>query len=169
MAAGVIIVLSLRGNSRDLTALSIAVAVIFGAVTSLQNAHMHRRTYTIQLLAAFSTAETLSASDARMARMIATRRTIDGNIDEETDCHVINLLDYYEFICCAARRRHIDAATVLQLRGSAMRSAYLVCSPYLAARRENFGSDLYMGYESFLVSNGLLPKAPFKSVQVDEN
>jgi hypothetical protein len=160
IAAAIVIALSLGGNSRDLTALSVAVAVMFGAVTSVQNAHMHRRTNTIQLLSAFSTTDALSASDARMARLIASRQTVDGDVDEETDCHIINLLDYYEFICCAAERRHIDPATVILLRGSSMRSAYLVCVPYLAARRERFGTKLYMGYDRFSRHMVSCPSAP---------
>jgi hypothetical protein len=155
--SGAIVALSLLGRDKDLTALSIAVAVLFGTVTSLQNAHMHRRAHTIKLLTAFSTAETLSASDYRMARIIASGRRIDDDVDAETDMHVINLLDYYEFICCAALHRHIDPAIVVELRGSAMRAAYAACSPYLAARRDRISKGLYSGYHKFLAEHDLLP------------
>jgi len=162
VAAGTITMLSLLADDRDLTALSVAVAVVFGMVNSLQNAYMHRRAHTINLLTAFSTAETLATSDARMARIISSGRIIDDDVDEETDCHVINLLDYYEFICCAAQRRHIDPSTVVELRGSAMRAAYRACAPYLAARRQRLGSGLYGGLRSFLAQHDLLPTPPQK-------
>lgn len=162
VAAGMITTLSLLGDDRDLTALSVAVAVVFGMVTSLQNAQMHRRAHTITLLTAFSTAETLAASDARMARIISLGQVIDDAVDEETDRHVINLLDYYEFICCAAQHRHIDPSTVVELRGSAMRAAYKACAPYLAARRQRLGSGLYDGLRSFLTQHDLLPTSSQK-------
>lgn len=150
VAALVIILAALRADERNLTAMSVAVAIVFGAVTSVQNARMQRRDHTIALLSAFSTAEPLAASDAQVARLLATEEFVDGTIDAEVDHHLIHVLDYYEFICGAALRRHIDAATVVALRGGAMAVTYDACQPYIRDRRGRFGPALYASFETFV-------------------
>ena len=156
ICAATIIFFSLRADDRDLTALSVAVAVVFGAVTSLQNAQMQRRDHTLSLLSAFSTADALAASDAQVSRLVARGVTVGGDLDEDDDCHVTHVLDYYEFICRSAQRKQIDALTVVALRGLAMAATYRVCQRYINDRRAIYGVDLYRAFESFVLDYRLV-------------
>ena len=160
LVALAIIGVSLQGDERNLTAISIAVAVVFGAITSVQNARMQRRDHTITLLSAFSTADVLSESDARIARVFAVHSSISGSVDAEIDLHLIRVLDYYEFICGAALRRHIDADMVTALRGHAMQIAYQACLPYIEERRQRYGPELYRAFETFVTQEVGNPAAP---------
>lgn len=150
------------GDSLDLTALSIAVATGFGAISSFQSAQMQRRQHTIDLLAAFQTADTLAASDAHVASLMRRTAHIDDDIDPEDDRYLINLLDYYEFISLSARNGHVDPATVVLLRGPAMVALWRCSSRYVTARRARYGPGLYAATEAFVTGAmaHLLPSEP---------
>lgn len=134
----------------DLTALSIAVAVLFGAVSSYQNSSLQRRQHTVSVLASFSTAETLAASDAVVARLLANGTPITDSIPAEQDRHLINLLDFYEFVSRLSLVGALDTKLVLALRGSTIDRTWRLAQPYITARRTATGAVLYDAMEEFV-------------------
>lgn len=131
------------------TMVSVMVAVVFGIVSVRQNKKMQRRELTVQMLGNFSLNEILAVSDNRMAMLIKNNTRLDGTtIDDQTDGHVINMLDYYEFLCVSCQQKVLDVETVIYIRGGAMSRAYDVCEQYIKDRRKALAHpDLYASFE----------------------
>ncbi|GIG92996.1 DUF4760 domain-containing protein [Plantactinospora endophytica] len=129
------------------TAASILVAVVFGAVTVLQQRQSQRRQYTVGLITAFQSADPLSRADIWMAGRISTRRQVGADLAEDDERHVIPLLDYYEFLAVLAVRGLVDVPLLLNLRGGTMTRCFELCRGYIADRRVRAGAEVYQALE----------------------
>lgn len=136
------------GIAELLTASSVFVAVILGVVGFVENRRAQRRSYTVSLVSNFMLSGQLARSDFQMTRLINTGTRLDGHtIDDETDAHVINLLDYYEFLATAHADGALDPDVILHVRGGPMSRAYDVCEQYIEDRRTSLGApNLYRNY-----------------------
>jgi len=136
-----------------LTVLSLIVAIVFGIIGYRQNQISQKKSHTVNLLENFSTNETLAASDFKMTRLINGDRKLDGyEIDDETDGHVINLLDYYEFLTTSYVHGVVNRDVLLHVRGGAMSRAYFVCEKYIEDRRKMLNApNLYKNYENLVM------------------
>lgn len=137
-------------SESELTAISIAIALVFGLITALQNALGDRRRTTVELLGAFSTADALAASDATVARRLATGEPIGAEVDAEFDRSLIHILDYYEYLCRAARSGAVDRTMLKNLRGPSVALLFDQAQDYVADRRAKFGPELYCMTEWFV-------------------
>ncbi|MBF9131002.1 hypothetical protein I0C86_18845 [Plantactinospora sp. S1510] len=129
------------------TAASILVAVVFGAVTVLQQRQSQRRQHTVGLMTAFQSAEGLSTADVWMAGRITSGRAVDADLPPEDERHVIPLLDYYEFLAVLAVRGLVDVPLLLNLRGGTMTRCFDLCREYIEDRRVRAGAEVYQALE----------------------
>ncbi|MFC6021101.1 hypothetical protein ACFP2T_33625 [Plantactinospora solaniradicis] len=129
------------------TAASILVAVVFGAVTVLQQRQSQRRQHTVGLMTAFQSAERLSTADVWMAGRITSGRTVDADLAPDDERHVIPLLDYYEFLAVLAVRGLVDVPLLLNLRGGTMTRCFDLCRGYIEDRRIRAGAEVYQALE----------------------
>ena len=136
-----------------LTFLSVLVAIIFGVIGFLQNRSAQKKSYTVSLLENFSTNETLAASGFIMTKLIKDNRKLDGDkIDENTDQHVINLLNYYEFLATSYVHGALNREILLHVRGGSMSRAFFVCEKYIEDRRKMLDApNLYINYQNLVM------------------
>ncbi|MGH3905484.1 MAG: DUF4760 domain-containing protein [Pseudonocardiaceae bacterium] len=148
LATAVFIFLRASGDINE-TAASVLVAVVFGVVTFRQQRQAQRRQHTVGLITAFQTAQTLSAADVWMASRISSERKVDVDIAESDECHVIAILDYYEFLAVLALRGIVDTTLLISLRGGTMTRCFHLCHAYIEDRRVRVGAELYESLEIF--------------------
>ncbi|MFY1693759.1 DUF4760 domain-containing protein [Plantactinospora sp. WMMB782] len=129
------------------TAASILVAVVFGAMTVLQQRQSQRRQYTVGLITAFQSAETLSQADVWMARRISAHQPVGADLTDDDEQHVLPLLDYYEFLAVLAVRGLVDVPLLLNLRGGTMTRCFELCRGYVQDRRVLTGNEIYQALE----------------------
>ncbi|AVT32104.1 hypothetical protein C6361_24515 [Plantactinospora sp. BC1] len=129
------------------TAASILVAVVFGAMTVLQQRQSQRRQYTVGLITAFQSAETLSQADVWMARRISAHQPVGADLTGDDEQRVLPLLDYYEFLAVLAVRGMVDVPLLLNLRGGTMTRCFELCRGYVADRRTLAGREIYQALE----------------------
>lgn len=139
-----------RISEQELTAASIGIALVFGMITAMQNALGDRRRTTVELLGSFSTSDALAASDAAIARHLAGGHAIDADVDREFDACLIHVLDYYEYLCRAARSGAIDRRMLKDLRGPSVTLLFERSRDYIESRRRTFGDRLYCMTEWFV-------------------
>lgn len=135
-----------------LTALSIFVAVGLGVWGFIDNRRSRRRANTVEFVGNFMLNDRIGESDFAMTRLINGKSTVNGTeIDDETDKHVIILLDYYEFLATAYAQGALDENVILHVRGGPMSRAFAVCEQYIADRRESLDApNLYRNLENLV-------------------
>lgn len=139
-----------RVSESELMAISIGIAIVFGLVSAMQNEFGERRRMTVELLGAFSTADSLAGSDTAVARFLAKDSAIGADVDAEFDRHLIQVMDYYEFLCRSAHSGAIDRRMLRALRGGAIAVLYGRSQGYISARRQMYGQGLYSMIEWFV-------------------
>lgn len=138
---------------RDLTLASIIIGIVLASVGYLQAQSQTLTNRTLDLISNISLDETLSASDFRMARWIKQGARFGGDVDEEVDRHIINLLDYYEFLGVAWEQGAVHEATLMIVRCGPMVRAWDVNERYIEDRRRTLGApNLYRRYETLVVA-----------------
>lgn len=135
------------GGEINETAASILIAVVFGAVTVLQQRQSQRRQYTVGLITAFQSADPLSQADVWMARRISAHRPVGADLTDDDEEHVLPLLDYYEFLAVLAVRGLVDVPLLLNLRGGTMTRCFELCRGYVEDRRVLAGGEVYQALE----------------------
>jgi len=149
------------GGDVDETAASILIAVVFGVVTVFQQRQAQRRQHTVALLTAFQSADQLAAADVWMASRISNHHEVTADIPEPDECHVITMLDYYEFLAVLALRGMVDTPLLVRLRGGTMQRCFDLCRTYVEDRRLRTGSDIYRCLEDFASGvRALSPRPP---------
>ncbi len=139
---------------RDLTTLEpTELSLIFGFgagfAVFVQRSAVERRSHTIDLLKALSDSQVLAPCDTWMAERIAADESVDADgLDDTERAKVVNLLDYYEFLCVLAADEILDKKVLRTLRGSAMTAAFRLCEDYIEQRRLATGNGaLYANLE----------------------
>lgn len=135
------------------------ISLIFGSITfilgiNLGGRHLKRQN-TVHVLTQIFSTEALSAANAKLAQInLDVQRgnyTLDGNVPEEIDKHIIVMLDFYEFISHGAIYGTLSAKTIKYQRGGTMRTTFQACEKYITERRELLERpNLYHSYEVFI-------------------
>lgn len=135
----------------DTTAISILVGFLGGFAAFVERAKTEERFYTVSLLQSISTSETLAGSDSWMAERLHERSDLtEEHLDDQGRFHLVNLLDYYEFLAVLDRKGVVDGSLVRSLRGPAMSAAFRAAEPYINSRRQRTGNEmLYARLERF--------------------
>ncbi|MEL7547690.1 MAG: hypothetical protein AAGJ84_13635 [Pseudomonadota bacterium] len=133
---------------RDLTLVSLVAGIVLATLGYQQSSAQTLTNRTLNLLAMISESEIISESDYQMARWIAAGERFDGDVDRDTDRHIINLLDYYEFLGVAWERGAVQRDTLLMVRCGPMVRAFEVNQQYIRDRRMSLNApNLYARYE----------------------
>ncbi len=133
---------------RDLTLVSLVVGIVLASVGYLQTNTQALTNRTLDLLSNISLNENIAESDLRMARWIKAGERFTGEVDVEKDRHIINLLDYYEFVGVAWEQGAVHEETLMVARCGPMIRAYEVNRQYIADRRRTLGApNLYRRLE----------------------
>ena len=154
VALGFLVVWVQSWTPLDSTALSLILGFGAGFAVFVQRSAVERRQHTIDLLKTLSDSQVLAPASAWMAERIAAGETVVvTDLDDEERAKVVNLLDYYQFLCVLAEEEIVDRKVLLDLRGGSMRSALRLCDGYIRQRREDTGNrDLYVAMERLLRS-----------------
>jgi hypothetical protein len=148
------------GGDVNETAASILIAVVFGVVTVLQQRQAQKRQHTVGLITAFQSADHLAAADVWMASRISNHREVTGDIPEADECHVITILDYYEFLAVLAVRGVVDTPLLVRLRGGTMQRCFDLCRSYIEDRRLRTGPEIYRCLEDLTAAVRALSPRP---------
>ncbi|HEX2191481.1 MAG TPA: DUF4760 domain-containing protein [Longimicrobiaceae bacterium] len=136
-------------------AVSIVVSVLI-AVWSVLATHRKDRSvqqiaHTANILANLSTSERLAESSYQLTRLINAGATVSmSGIDPATEAHVVDVLDYYEFLCDLYENGIVNRGTVREIRGQLMKRTWTICEPYIMETRELQGRRVYSGLERFV-------------------
>jgi hypothetical protein len=134
-----------------LTTCSILIALLTWHISHRRDRRAKRVEYTAEVISALSTSERLAESSFIVTKLIngGARLSMD-NIDRETEAHVVDILDYYEFLCDLYAKDVVDRKTIVQLRGRLMRRTWQVCAPYIRATGKRQEREIYSGFKQFV-------------------
>ena len=134
-----------------LTSISILIALLTWFFTHLSSQKNQKISHTAQIIANLSTCERLAESSFQLTRLInrSTKITF-SEIDEGTERYVVDILDYYEYLCDLYERGVLDRQTILTLRGKLMKKTYEACSDYIQGTRDAQKRKVYSGFERFV-------------------
>ncbi len=134
-----------------LTACSILFALITWYISHSHDRAAKRVEYTAEVISALSTSDRLAASSFSVTKLVNGGIKVSmENIDDETEAHVVDILDYYEFVCDLYAKDVVDRDTIVQLRGRLMRRTWQVCEPYIEATGKRQDRTIYNGFKHFV-------------------
>lgn len=134
-----------------LTAISIFVALVTWLVSHRSDIKAQRVAYTANVLSALSTNDRLAESSFQVTKLInGGARVSMRDLDPGIEAHVVDILDYYEFLCDLYIKRVVDRRTILQLRGRLMRRTWNVCETYIRETGDLQNRKVYDGFEQFV-------------------
>jgi len=136
-----------------LTSLSILLALITWLITFLRDRKIRKMNLTALTVANISTNERLAEANFQMAILINENKKIDvENLDITVERHIIDLLDYYEYLCELFHCNILDKNTVIHIRGGAILKTYKLCDDYIfAIRKKQNRPQLYSQFEQFAI------------------
>ncbi|MEW5926568.1 MAG: DUF4760 domain-containing protein [Gemmatimonadota bacterium] len=130
---------------------SVALGVITLVATHRKDRYIQQVAHTAGILANLSTSERLAESSFQVTRLINSGATVSmSGIDPVTESHVVDILDYYEFLCDLYRNGVVNRATIEEIRGQLMKRTWILCEPYIMETRERQGRRVYSGFEEFV-------------------
>ena len=134
-----------------LTALSILIATITGLTTYIQNRKAQKVAHTASVIANISTSERLAESSFCITKLINSKQQISlAGLDPKTESHMVDILDYYEFLCDLYEAGVINRLTLIELRGQLMKRTWEVCETYIMETRLIQNRQVYSGFEKFV-------------------
>lgn len=145
-------ILSVKLAAADLlTACSVLIAMVTWHVSHRRDIQAKRVEYTAEVIAALSTSERLAASSFVVTRLIndGARLSME-TIAPDVEPHVVDVLDYYEFMCDLYTKEVVDRKTIVQLRGRLMRRTWQTCEAYIRDTGERQNRRIYEGFEHFV-------------------
>lgn len=131
------------------TLVSVMIALLLGVIGYRAQRRRHRREYTLTALAHSLTNPEIMAGKNVIRRLQHQRGCLDPTsiTDAELD-HVVNALNYYEFISNAFLKGDLDRATVLEQMAGSFLLTYDCAKPYIEQRRNDRGrSKTFRGLE----------------------
>jgi hypothetical protein len=143
----------------DATALSIVGGVIAWLFQHWRDQKRERIQKTVELMLPFTTSDRLAEGNVLMAQFIAAGTAPSYGADAQTDRRIIDLLDYYEFLCELLNRKVLDEKTVLSLRGGVLGKTFSLCEGYIGELRRLHGRGVYAAIESVVERHALAPAA----------
>lgn len=134
-----------------LTALSIIVATATWLVTYFRDRRAHQVAHTVDVIAGLSVSDRLAESTFQVTRLINSGKPISlDDIDPKTESHVVDILDYYEFLAELCGEGVLNRKTIESLRGRLMRRTWNICEPYIAQTRALQRRKVYSGFGQFV-------------------
>lgn len=135
-----------------LTAIAIVAATVTWIITHWYDRASDRVTHTTAVLASLSTSDRLAESSFQVTRLIDAGRKVSrrSGIDEKLEGHVVDILDYYEFICDLYISGVLSRKTIVELRGRLMRRTWSVREEYIMETRAAQKRPVYSGFERFV-------------------
>lgn len=155
MELGPNISFTVLGMHIDGTALSIAGSAIAWFVQHWRDKKKEKIQKTVELLLPFTTSSHLADGNVLMAHLIAAGTPPTYGQDPEVDRKLIDLLDYYEFLCDLLERDVLDDDTVLSLRGNLLGTTFNLCKPYIEDLRTRHGRGVYESIEKVVQKHAL--------------
>lgn len=142
------------------------LAVLFTAIVSIRRAkesdrlakEREKRTHTFNLLAQATFSPPLTESLIEMAKMnnrgyVPEIEESEGRglrIDEETQEHLIRVLNFYEFLAITWKQDDTKESVLYRTRGHAAIKTFDTCRGYIDEQRDIFGDELYTNFEEFV-------------------
>jgi hypothetical protein len=134
-----------------LTALSIFIATVTWLVTYVRDRHAHRVAYTVAIISNLSTSDRLAESCFQLTKLINANTQVPAEgVDPKIESHVVDVLDYYEFLSELYVSEVLNKETVENLRGRLMKRTWYICKPYIEKTREKQQREIYSCYEQFV-------------------
>lgn len=134
-----------------LTALSIFVATLTWLLTYLRDRHVKQIEHTVDIIASLSTSERLAESTFQVTKLINSKTEVSPEeIDPKIEAHVVDILDYYEFLSELYFAGVLNKETVENLRGRLMKRTWHICEPYIMKTREAQHRTVYSCFEKFV-------------------
>lgn len=135
-----------------LTVVSILVAAGLGLLGFVYNHKTRQRALTVELLGHFSINDRIASANFTMSKLINEKEVLNGSeIEDDVDQHVLDLLNYYEFLATSYQQGALDKDVITHVRGGAMSRAFDVCAQYIEDRRRSLDApNLYQNYEKFV-------------------
>lgn len=135
-----------------LTALSILAAITTWAVAFARDRAARKMSHTADVIANLSINERLAEATFQMSKRINERaKIIVEDLDLEAERHVVDILDYYEYLCELYYREVLDKGTIIHLRGRLMRRTFEICEEYISAKRKaQQRPELYLRFEQLV-------------------
>lgn len=105
---------------------------------------------TAQIIANLSVSDSLAEGTYRVTRLINEGRKISYNtLDQETERHVVKILDYYEYMCELYESGILSRPTIVSLRGRLMVHTWDTCKDYILETRQRQKREIYSAFERF--------------------
>ncbi|HEY0100291.1 MAG TPA: hypothetical protein VGB76_15175 [Pyrinomonadaceae bacterium] len=134
-----------------LTAISILIATITWLLTYFQDRSARRVAHTADIIAGISTSDRLAESSFQVTKLINSGTKVSlSEIDPKTESHVVDILDYYEFLCDLYASHVLSRRTIVDLRGRLMKRTWDICETYIKETRKLQNRMVYLGFEKFV-------------------
>jgi hypothetical protein len=134
-----------------LTAASILLATITWLLSYVHDRSARKIAHTADALASLSTSERLAESSFQVTRIINSGATVSmEGLDPRLESHVVDILDYYEFLCDLYANNALNRKTIAMVRGRLMKKTWEACEPYIRETRALQGRPVYEGFERFV-------------------
>lgn len=134
-----------------LTALSILIAALTWLTTYLRGRRAKQVEHTVNIIANLSTGERLAESTFQVIRLINSKAAVPPEeIDPKIESHLVDILDYYEFLSELYFAGVLDKATVENLRGRLMKRTWHICERYIEETRNDQNRKVYSCFERFV-------------------
>jgi hypothetical protein len=142
---------------------SVLVAIATYLFTHYNDKRKEKVQKTVELLMPFTTSDRLAKGNVLVSTMITNDKTPILGESKEVDESLIDLLDYYEFLCELLEREVADKETVLQLRGRLLGKTYSILLPFIEQLRIKHGRGVYSGIRTVVEKYKLNTDSPILS------
>ncbi len=144
------------------------LSVIFAIGTWIYNHQKDKKREkiqkTVELLMPFTTSDRLAKGNVLVSSFITSGVTPICGHEKDIDDTLIDLLDYYEFLCELLHRDVLDGDTVLHLRGRLLGKTYTILLPFIEVLREKHGRGVYSGIRMIVEKYRLNTDEPILNV-----
>lgn len=134
-----------------LTSGAIMVALITWWVTFRQSRRSEKVARTAEVIANLSVSDALAEATYQVTKLINDGTKISySSLDENTERHVVKILDYYEYMCELYESGILSKSTIAALRGNLMARTYVTCGNYIQETRKRQNRQVYEAFERFV-------------------
>lgn len=134
-----------------LTSVTILIALVTWLLTYQQGRTSTRHARTAEVIADLSTSDTLSESVYELTKLINAGQLVSyDTLTASIERHVVNILDYYEYLCELYQMGILSKRTIINLRGRLMVRTYEICKDYILETRKRQKRQVYEAFERFI-------------------
>jgi hypothetical protein len=133
-----------------LTALSVITAAIIGLIALRQTQQTSRHAHTFEVLMSRFTGDYVANLHSNAWEWMNSGKP--SPTGEKIEQQIVEILNMYEFIALAARRKILDPSIIYDMRATNTIRLYDYFLPYIRGRRKMLGKDsIYEHFEWFVV------------------